>query len=300
MLLGMPKNLEKSRNGWGGLHLRDIRPDRGAESVLSPAGAGNAGEGLAELGVLSCPPQDVQVLQAVGAVAIPAVAGKEVMVRFQPSWQDTGMGEDNPQVFRQEGGHERKAVPVLHVEGCIAAGIPLVKPRLGEIRPEILKVMVPEKTAVICAGFMPGFLWLATGGKQAINDRLLVLWGRKVLAFPDIDGYDEWQRKLAEYPQLGVTISPILQQNATAEDREAHIDIADWLMRSMGVGEYCHSERSPQGGVEESRRHCADFLLAAKYLDPEMAPEVEAMIDELGLMFVGAWKVEKTDEKLPP
>lgn len=58
--------------------------------------------------------------------------------------------------------------------------------------------MESEKTAVICAGLMPRFLWLATGGKQAINDRLLVLRGRKVLAFPDIDGYDEWQRKLAE------------------------------------------------------------------------------------------------------
>lgn len=90
------------------------------------------------------------------------------------------------------------------------------------------------------------------------------------------------------------------QQNATAEEREAHIDIADWLMRSMGVGEYCHSERSPQGGVEESRRHCADFLLAAKYLDPEMAPEVEAMIDELGLMFVGVKKVEEVEDDLPP
>ena len=94
---------------------------------------------------------------------------------------------------------------------------------------------------------MPRYLWLATGGKQAINDRLLVLQGRKVLAFPDIDGYDEWQRKLAEYTTgsvtlsgakglIDITISPLLQQNATAEDREAHIDIADWLMRSMGVG----------------------------------------------------------------
>ena len=79
---------------------------------------------------------------------------------------------------------------------------------------------------------------LATGGKQAINDRLLVLRGRKELVFPDIDGYDEWQRKLAEYTTgsvalsvakglLDITISPLLQQNATVEDREAHIDIAD-------------------------------------------------------------------------
>ena len=66
-------------------------------------------------------------------------------------------------------------------------------------------------------------------------------------------------------------------------------------MRSMGVGEYCHSERSPQGGVEESHRHCADFLLAAKYLSPETAPEVEALINDLGLMFIKAEKIEETD-----
>ena len=141
-----------------------------------------------------------------------------------------------------------------------------------------------EKTAVICAGLMPKYLWLATGGKQAINDRLLVLQGRKVLAFPDIDGYDEWQRKLAEYPQLGVTISPILQQNATAEDREAHIDIADWLIRTR------HVTPGP-----DRASHCADFLLAAKYLSPETAPEVDALINDLGLMFIKAEKIEEND-----
>ena len=45
---------------------------------------------------------------------------------------------------------------------------------------------------------MPRFLWVATGGKSQINDRLLVLKGRTVVAFPDIDGYDEWERKLAD------------------------------------------------------------------------------------------------------
>lgn len=87
--------------------------------------------------------------------------------------------------------------------------------------------MESEKTAVICAGLMPRFLWLATGGKSMINERLPVLKGRKVVAFPDIDGYDEWVRKLADYPELGVTVSPVLQRSATREDREAHIDIAD-------------------------------------------------------------------------
>ena len=73
---------------------------------------------------------------------------------------------------------------------------------------------------------MHQYLWLATGGKSCINDRLLVLQGRKIIAFPDIDGFKEWTEKLAKYSQLGITVSPILQQNATAEDMEAHIDIS--------------------------------------------------------------------------
>ncbi len=58
-----------------------------------------------------------------------------------------------------------------------------------------------EKTAVICAGLIPKFLWLATGGKSQLNARLNVLKGRSITAFPDIDGYVD------------------------------HIDIADWLIR---------------------------------------------------------------------
>lgn len=45
-----------------------------------------------------------------------------------------------------------------------------------------------EKTAVICSLLLPECIWLATGGKSQFNDRLMVPKGRKVTAFPDIDG----------------------------------------------------------------------------------------------------------------
>lgn len=96
-----------------------------------------------------------------------------------------------------------------------------------------------EKTAVICAGLMPRYLWLAIGGKSCINDRLLVLKGRKIIAFPDIDGFREWTEKLAKYPELGITVSPILQQNATAEDIEALIEDLDlelWRVEKVVSG----------------------------------------------------------------
>ena len=47
------------------------------------------------------------------------------------------------------------------------------------------------------------------------------------------------------------------------------------------------------------KQHSREFLLAALYLDPEKAAEVEALIEDLGLMFMGAEKVEEADEEKP-
>jgi len=153
---------------------------------------------------------------------------------------------------------------------------------------KVVALVESEKTAVICAGLMPRFLWLATGGKSQINDRLLVLKGRKIVAFPDIDGYDEWQRKLAEYPELAVTISPVLQQNATKEDREAHIDIADWLIRYL-------FDAAP----EDAWKRNTEFLKAVEFLSPENQEQVGRLIEELDLVFLGAEKVEEGCNPVP-
>ena len=146
-----------------------------------------------------------------------------------------------------------------------------------------------EKTAVICSGLMPRYLWLATGGKSCINDRLLVLMGRKIIAFPDIDGFQDWTEKLAKYPELGITVSPILNQNATAEDLENHIDIADWLIRY---------KTEPAG--EQVKKHSVTFLRAARFLDPAMHDELGALINDLGLEYLGAEKVEEAEKEEPP
>ena len=90
-----------------------------------------------------------------------------------------------------------------------------------------------EKTAVICSLLLPEYIWLATGGKSQFNDRLMALKGRKVTAFPDIDGYDEWRKKAKNYPMLDITISDILERNATPEQRERQVDIADVLLEEM-------------------------------------------------------------------
>ena len=90
-----------------------------------------------------------------------------------------------------------------------------------------------EKTAIICSALMPEYLWLATGGKSQFNQRLAVLKSRKIIAFPDIDGYHTWLNKSTDFPFLDLRVSDLLEKNATPADREAHIDLADWLLRFL-------------------------------------------------------------------
>ncbi|MDD2426404.1 MAG: DUF6371 domain-containing protein, partial [Bacteroidales bacterium] len=88
-----------------------------------------------------------------------------------------------------------------------------------------------EKTAVICSSFWLEYIWLATGGKSQLNDRLQVLKGRKVVAFPDVDGFSEWKEKLFQVRGLDIVVSDVLEKSATVEDRANHVDIADLLIR---------------------------------------------------------------------
>ena len=143
-----------------------------------------------------------------------------------------------------------------------------------------------EKTAVICAGLMPQYVWLATGGKSGLNDRLNILKGRKVIAWPDVDGFQEWAAKLQKFEDLDITVSPVLQQEATPEDLAAHIDIADWLIRChFGLGE------------ESPRTRSRAFLLAARSLSPESCNVVDELINDLGLNYLGA---ELVDDGVDP
>ena len=66
----------------------------------------------------------------------------------------------------------------------------------------------------------------------------------------------------------------------------AQIDIANWLLREWRVP-----------GQAVGSRHSRTFLDIQKYISPEVADQVEALIDELGLEFFG--KVEKVEVEEP-
>lgn len=138
-----------------------------------------------------------------------------------------------------------------------------------------------EKTAVICAALMPSYIWLATGGKTQLGDKLSVLAGREVIAFPDVDGYEEWKKKLSTSGSLNIRISDYLEKNATPEDREAHIDIADLLLRQNS-----QTQRS-----ETAHQKPENSIL--KYFAPEHREQVQLLIDELDLVPVSITKINK-------
>lgn len=132
-----------------------------------------------------------------------------------------------------------------------------------------------EKTAIICAALMPRFIWVATGGKTQLGDKLDVLRGRKVLAFPDIDAYDTWQEKLAALPHLNIKVSDYLMKNATQEDHENHIDIADLLLRENSAAQ---TTQKPISILE--------------YFSEEYHDEISQLIEEHGLIPVSISKLE--------
>ncbi len=101
-------------------------------------------------------------------------------------------------------------------------------------RSQPVAVVESEKSAIIGAGFVPGFTWMATGGKGTLHKSMLEpLQGRRVVLFPDLGAFDDWMEKANCWP--GVEVSPLLESRATAEDRAAGLDVADFLLREQGV-----------------------------------------------------------------
>ena len=93
-----------------------------------------------------------------------------------------------------------------------------------------------EKTALIGAALCPGAVWLAAGGKQWLKPEICAaLKGRKVIAYPDLQAFDLWQRQLADISKkigFAVEVSDLLEGIATAQERAAGLDIADYLLQA--------------------------------------------------------------------
>jgi hypothetical protein len=150
-----------------------------------------------------------------------------------------------------------------------------------------------EKTAVICSAIMPQFVWVAVGGKTQLGDKVEVLYGRTIVAFPDVDGYDAWVEKISERPYLNIQVSRYLADKATDEDKQMGADIADVLIRWILNRK---SRLEPQEQGKPPAVLYADNPVmqeVMKYISPEYWDEVDALIKDFDLELVSVTRLPK-------
>lgn len=104
-------------------------------------------------------------------------------------------------------------------------------------RSKPIAIVESEKTAIIASVYLPQFIWLAVGSLNNLSvDRCRVLTGRKVILFPDLNGFDKWQQKTKELadrmPGTRFKVSELLNQYATEAERISGLDLADYLIKT--------------------------------------------------------------------
>lgn len=160
-------------------------------------------------------------------------------------------------------------------------------------------VVESEKTAMIAAALVPSILWVAVGAVGAFTlAKLQALTGRKVLAFPDLsrDGsaFTKWREKAVEIGHLfdAVHVSDLLERMATDADREAGLDIGDYLLRS---NDGTTTETLPEAPAPQNVP--AMILSEAETVMQRWAeqnPAINTLVDVLGLDLKSA-KITKLD-----
>jgi hypothetical protein len=98
-----------------------------------------------------------------------------------------------------------------------------------------IMVVESEKTAIISSVYYPQYLWMATGGSEGMTyEKMKVLKGKKVTLIPDLKAFDKWDNKLcssADFRFSNFKIFDKIEKNATDEERDQGLDIADYLVR---------------------------------------------------------------------
>lgn len=158
--------------------------------------------------------------------------------------------------------HSVKKIPDFHMKQCLF-GEHLLADALTLAR--TVAIVESEKTALIASLFIPDFVWLATGGMHGCfnSEAMQVLQGREVILFPDLRATDEWKPKTKMLQSIcrRVSCSNLMEKMATNGQREAGLDIADFLLM----------EDTPQ-------------MVLARMV--ERNPALQLLIDELELALV--------------
>jgi hypothetical protein len=97
-------------------------------------------------------------------------------------------------------------------------------------------IVEAEKSAIIASLCFPNLIWLGCNSKQWLKaERLQRLGNRKIILYPDADGFDQWQTiaTQARGRGLDVKISSLIEDNATDEQKIEGYDLADYLIQQQ-------------------------------------------------------------------
>jgi hypothetical protein len=100
---------------------------------------------------------------------------------------------------------------------------------------KIVAIAESEKTAVVCSFYYPEYIWLAAGSLDGLSlSKCKVLKDRRVILYPDLNGFDKWQLKTRELnlrmPTSHFSVDDTLERIALPEERAKGLDMADrWL-----------------------------------------------------------------------
>jgi hypothetical protein len=123
---------------------------------------------------------------------------------------------------------------------------------LNQYPHKVVAIVESEKTALIAAGFMPEYLWLAAGSLEGLSyQKCRVLKGRNIMLYPDIDGFRKWQDKMLELnrrlPEANFNLSHYLQQNVPRNHHTTGMDIADYFIQDL----YAQHEFEREWGLRD-------------------------------------------------
>ena len=107
---------------------------------------------------------------------------------------------------------------------------------INQFKSKPIAIVESEKSAIICAYFLPEYVWLSAGNINGLSiEKFKVLTGRKVVLFPDLNkGFEIWQQKANEFKNIAeVSISDYLQRIATPEQKANGLDLADYLISTI-------------------------------------------------------------------
>ena len=140
--------------------------------------------------------------------------------------------------YNADNGKRIKGIPPNWVHSILKRTNPLKCPfgehLLKEDKTKRVNLVEGAKSAIIGSIYMPERIWVACCGvgnfKRFIE--CTALQGRNVRIYPDLGMFENWSQKAKELEKYcKVTVSDLLETNATQEERSEGLDIADYLLR---------------------------------------------------------------------